>query len=218
MKRLAEYKTVTYQYDEGIFVDIVTEPLRDGRMVYTAYLYRECGRKQSMFGRMADSISKAAFVKEIEADVPEYLEYYDRTEEWLDEMPEDYYDDLDDDDCEDCDSCPYCGGDCDHEEDDDIEYAEDGTPIATIRMAKLEGPDDDIKKANEIRSSYLDWLHDNFKTENGYSLLLFARWAAQRFTMASFWISIEDYQTEMMHTAIMMHVWMTETKEKGDAA
>ena len=82
MKRMAEYKTVTYQFNEDVFVDIVTRPLKEGSdaLTYVAYLYRGYRRKVEMYGMGAADTTKAAFIKEIEADVPVYLEYYDRTE------------------------------------------------------------------------------------------------------------------------------------------
>ncbi len=216
----------SYDMGDNWYTDIV-----DSGTNFTAYIYYgSYGRKMFMYSMPKDqptgeTITLTTFKGCVENVWEDYTESYMEEEECLDNFWEEYdYGDNEseaDEDCEnclchddDCDCCTHCQ---DADEDDGITYNEDGEAVATICMAKLIGTEEEVEQATKIRLEYLDWLHDNFKTDNHYSLLLFARWTAQRFNMASFWISIEDY-TDMMHTAVMMHIWMTETADKGEAA
>lgn len=215
-----------YDMGDNWYTDIV-----DSGTDFTAYIYYGThGRKMFMYSMPKDqpngnNITLTKFKGYVENVWEDYTESYMEEEECLDNFWEEYdYGDNESEADEDCENCPHHDDDCDccthcqdADEDDGITYNEDGEAVATICMAKLIGTDEEVEKADKIRLEYLDWLHDNFKTDNHYSLLLFARWTAQRFKMASFWISIEDY-TDMMHTAVMMHIWMTETADKGEAA
>lgn len=226
MKRRTEIKTKTYEADYGFMVDIVDDvDRRCGEAVWSVYLYREdLSVKVFMFGLLKSATpTLREVVGIVKANLPEYYGDYDEEYARYDDVDRSYADDYpeiyknDGADC-DCENCHYHDEDCDHcdecedADDDGIEYPEDGsTPIATIKMCKLIGTEEEIEQAQELREKYFDNLHDTFVTESHYGLLQFARWAAQRFNMASFWISMADSYDDMMNTAVLMHIWFTET-------
>lgn len=201
MERMKDVTTVTYKYADDVFVDIVTSnrTTADGEItIYEAYLYRDCYPKYAMYGFDASRISKAAFVKRIEEDIDEYLEIYDRRTEWLDEMPEDWFDDLDDDDDDedDCHCCEHCDG-CDP----DGEW---------IEFPQLFGSEPDVKAAEAIRERFVHWLHDNFKTQYQQSIIAFVKWFVNRQYIAKYWIGYESEMFDMFFVIDLIQEWRTE--------
>lgn len=206
MKRVAEHKTVTYQYEGDVYVDIVTRPLKEGsdQLHYNAYLYRGYGRKVEMYGMLSKDTTKAAFVKEIEADVPEYLEYYDRTEEYMSEIPDDYYDDIDEkygmlervDDNDEHDEC-----DCER-----CAMAE-ANLNGIVLMPETYGNEEERKAADEIRHGFVKFMRTDFHSKYTTSVTAFVNWYLNTYTAARYWIGYKDSLKEMFFIIDRIQEW-----------
>lgn len=206
MKRVAEHKTVTYQCEGDVYVDIVTRPLKEGsdQLHYNAYLYRGYGRKVEMYGMLSKDTTKAAFVKEIEADIPMFLEYYDRTEEYMSEIPDDYYDDLDEkygmlervDDSDEHDEC-----DCER-----CAMAE-ANLNGIVLMPETYGNEEERKAADEIRQGFVKFMRTDFHSKYTTSVTAFVNWYLNAYTDARYWIAYKDSFEEMFFIIDRIQEW-----------
>lgn len=209
MKKMAEYKTVTYQFDEDVFVDIVTKPINGNSdaLTYVAYLYRGYRRKVEMCGMDAADTTKAAFIKEIEADVPMYLEYYDRTEEWFSEIPEGYYDDIDEEygmlEREDCDD--------DHDDHDccdcDLCAMAKANQNGVVLLPELYGTDKEREAAKEIRNGFIKFMGTDFHSKYTTSVTAFVNWYVNTYDDAKYWIAYKDSFEEMFFIIDRIQEW-----------
>lgn len=209
MKRMAEYKTVTYRFEDDVFVDIVARPTKESSDVlhYNAYLYREYGRKTEMYGMLSTDTTKAAFVKKIEEDVPMFLEYYDRTEEWLQEVPEDYYDDIDEEygmlEHEDCDD--------EHDDHDfcdcDLCAMAKANQNGVVLLPELYGTDKERDTANEIRNGFIKFMGTDFHSKHTTSVTAFVNWYVNTYDDARYWIAYKDSFEEMFFIIDRIQEW-----------
>lgn len=206
MKRMVEYKTVTYQYEDDVYVDIVTRPSRNGsdEVLYNAYLYRGYRRKVEMYGMLSKDTTKAAFVKEIEADIPMFLEYYDRTEEYISEIPEGYYDDIDekydmlervddDDEHDECD-CERC-------------VMAEANLNGVVLMPETYGNEEERKAADKIRQGFVKFMGTDFHSKYTTSVTAFVNWYLNTYTAARYWIGYKDSLEEMFFIIDRIQEW-----------
>ena len=207
MKRATEMKTVTYHYADDVYVDIVTRPASEGSDVlhYNAYLYRGYGRKTEMYGMLSSDTTKAAFVKEVENDVPMFLEYYDRSNEWMQEVPEDFYDDIDmkygfleraEDDHEDDCECEHC----------QCAMAE-ANQKGLVLLPELIGTEEECKVAGEIRTGFIKFMGTDFHSQYTTSVTAFVNWYVNTYTDARYWIAYKDSFTEMFFIISRIQEW-----------
>lgn len=206
MKKMAEHKTVTYQYEGDVYVDIVTRPLKEGsdQLHYNAYLYRGYGRKVEMYGMLSKDTTKAAFVKEIEADVPMFLEYYDRTEEYIGEIPDDYYDDID----EKYGMLEHVDDDNEHDECDcDLCAMAKANQNGVVLLPELCGTDKECETAGEIRNGFIKFMGTDFHSKYTTSVTAFVNWYVNTYTDAKYWIAYKDNFEEMFFIIDRIQEW-----------
>ena len=209
MKRATEMKTVTYLYAGDVYVDIVTRPASEGSDVlhYNAYLYRGYGRKVEMYGMLSSDTTKAAFVKEVENDVPMFLEYYDRSNEWMQEVPEDFYDDID---------MKYgflerAEDDHDHDDDCECEHCQcamaEANQKGLVLLPELIGTEEECKVAGEIRTDFIKFMGTDFHSQYTTSVTAFVNWYVNTYTDARYWIAYKDSFTEMFFVISRIQEW-----------
>ena len=196
MKKVTNVKVTTYAVDSEFFVDIV-----ETDEYFHAYIYREYSSKSRMYCMKKDFVSKEDFVKKVECDAPGFESIHDRECEWLEEIPDCWYDD-EDDGCDDDHNCENCEhhGDCEYEELRGI----------TIEMPELHGDEEECKEAVEIRSKFISWMNTAFFTKHPLPMVRFQQWYLRRHTSASYWITNQESLFDMFFMADSIAEWRSE--------
>ena len=87
MEKVKTMTTETYTYGGGFLIDVVTETVKDGSLMWSAWIYHEdYGVKDLVFGVSSYYDTEEGFLEKVENVLPQHIGWY-----WKEYM----HDDLD---------------------------------------------------------------------------------------------------------------------------